>query len=152
MVDIIHRVGIRAPISRVYEAVATVQGVAGWWSEEANGVSEPGGRIDINFRAASGEVLGGMEMVVTTLTPDNEVRWRFEAGPQEWIGTDAVFNLSQDGEYTVVRFGHLNWREQVEFTAHCCTKWATFLLSLKDFVETGQGRPAPHDLKIDNWN
>jgi len=31
-------------------------------------------------------------------------------------------------------------------------KWATFLLSLKDLVETGKGKPAPDDLKIDNWN
>jgi len=31
-------------------------------------------------------------------------------------------------------------------------KWATFLLSLKDFVETGQGKPSPADVKIDNWN
>lgn len=152
MVDIIHKVGIRAPISRVYEAVATVQGVAGWWSEETRGVSEPGGRIDIHFRTPSGEILGGMEMVVTTLAPDSEVRWRFESGPQEWIGTDAVFKLSRDGEYTIVQFGHLNWREQVEFTAHCSTKWATFMMSLKDYVEKGEGRPAPRDVKIDNWN
>ncbi len=28
-------------------------------------------------------------------------------------------------------------------------KWATFLLSLKDYVETGRGRPFPNDLKIE---
>jgi len=31
-------------------------------------------------------------------------------------------------------------------------KWATFLLSLREYVETGTGKPSPHDLKIDNWN
>ena len=36
--------------------------------------------------------------------------------------------------------------------AHCSTKWATFLLSLRDLAETGQGRPAPHDLRIGNWH
>jgi hypothetical protein len=40
----------------------------------------------------------------------------------------------------------------VEFMGHCSTKWATFLLSLRDLVETGQGKPAPHDLKISNWH
>jgi hypothetical protein len=44
------------------------------------------------------------------------------------------------------------WREEVEFMAYCSTKWATFLLSLRDLVETGTGKPAPHDLKIDDWN
>jgi hypothetical protein len=27
-------------------------------------------------------------------------------------------------------------------------KWATFLLSLKNLLETGKGRPAPNDLQI----
>ena len=36
--------------------------------------------------------------------------------------------------------------------AHCSMKWATFLLSLRKLVETGQGAPAPDDLEIGNWN
>jgi hypothetical protein len=36
--------------------------------------------------------------------------------------------------------------------AHCSMKWATFMLSLRELVETGKGRPSPVDLKIDNWN
>jgi len=36
--------------------------------------------------------------------------------------------------------------------AHCSMKWATFLLSLREFVETGTGKPSPRDIKIDNWN
>jgi hypothetical protein len=59
---------------------------------------------------------------------------------------------TQDGDMTVLLFGHRNWREPIEFTAHCSMKWAVFLLSLRDFVETGKGRPSPNDLKIDNWN
>jgi hypothetical protein len=35
---------------------------------------------------------------------------------------------------------------------HCSTKWAVFLMSLKALVETGNGTPAPGDVKIDNWN
>jgi hypothetical protein len=31
-------------------------------------------------------------------------------------------------------------------------KWATFLLSLREWVETGAGRPSPYDLKIDDHN
>jgi hypothetical protein len=36
--------------------------------------------------------------------------------------------------------------------AHCSMKWATFLLSLRELLETGAGKPSPNDLKIDNWN
>ena len=34
---------------------------------------------------------------------------------------------------------------------HCSTKWAAYLMSLKELVETGQGAPAPNDVQISNW-
>lgn len=150
--DIIHRVGIKAPVSSVYAALATIEGVAGWWTRETRGVSTPGGRIEVLFATPAGQRLGGMHMEVLALDADRRVHWRFQDGPAEWIGTDAIFNLSRDGDYTIVRFAHRNWREAVEFTEHCSTKWATFLLSLKQLVETGQGRPAPDDVWIGNWH
>jgi hypothetical protein len=80
------------------------------------------------------------------------VQWRIKSGPPEWIGTDITFDLKQEGDTTIVLFGHKNWRDPAEFMAHCSMKWATFLLSLRELVETGRGKPAPDDLKIDNWN
>ena len=152
MVDIIHRVGIKAPLARVYDAVATVEGVAGWWTRETTGVSKPGGTIDVEFLTSEGKRIGAMTMEVVALEPNKKVHWRFTAGPDEWIGTDATFDLEREGDYTIVLFGHRNWREAVEFTSHCSTKWATFMLSLKALAETGEGKPSPNDVKIDNWN
>jgi hypothetical protein len=31
---------------------------------------------------------------------------------------------------------------------HCSTKWAVFLLSLMNWLERGEGRPVPYDVKI----
>jgi uncharacterized protein YndB with AHSA1/START domain len=151
MVDIIHRIGITAPAGNVYDAIASVDGVAGWWTRETSGTSQVGESFSVIFR--DGEVeKGRMEMEVVELNRASGVRWRVMDGPAEWIGTDVTFELTQEGDCTVVLFGHRNWREAVEFTAHCSMKWATFLLSLRALVESGQGRPAPDDLKIDNWN
>ena len=108
MIDIIHRVGIRARPSRVYAALSTIEGVAGWWTKETSGVSKPGGTIDFQFSSPSGERIGGMTMEVLGLDPDKEVHWRCNAGPEEWIGTDVVFKLTQDGDYTIV---HLRSQE-----------------------------------------
>ena len=91
-------------------------------------------------------------MEVQELIPEKNVRWRCIAGPDEWIGTDITFDLSQADDQTILIFGHRNWKEQVEFMAHCSMKWAVFLLSLRDYVETGKGKPSPNDMKIDNWN
>jgi uncharacterized protein YndB with AHSA1/START domain len=152
MVDIIHRVGIKAPVSNVYAALSTVEGVAGWWTTDTTGVSKSGGHIDVRFLSPGGKEIGSMNMEVMELDPNKKVHWRFKSGPAEWVGTNVIFNLSQDGEYTIVLFGHKNWREADEFTSHCSMKWATFMLSLKDLVETGKGKPSPNDMKIDNWN
>jgi uncharacterized protein YndB with AHSA1/START domain len=149
--DIIHRIGIKAPPTKVYEAVATTQGVAGWWTRDTRGTAKVGGKVNVRFRR-DGKEIGAMDFEVTKLEPHRVVNWRFLDGPPEWVGTDVTFDLSQDGDTTILNFGHRNWREPVEFMAHCSTKWAVFLLSLRELVETGQGKPAPEDLKIDNWN
>ncbi|BFU93354.1 MAG: Activator of Hsp90 ATPase 1 family protein [Nitrospira sp.] len=152
MVDIMHRVGIKAPVAKVYAALSTVDGVTGWWTKHTSGSSKIGGTIEVCFHSTDGKEIGSMVMEVTALDADKTVRWRVASGPEEWMGTDVIFNLSQEGEYTIVLFAHKNWREASAFTSHCSMKWATFLLSLRDLVETGKGKPSPHDIKIDNWN
>ncbi len=152
MVDIVHRVGIKAPASRVYAALSTIDGLAGWWTTATSGRSKVGGTIAFRFQSPSGEEIGGFDTEVLELTPEQKVRWLVKGGPDEWIGTEIAFTLSRQDDHTIVLFGHRGWREEVEFMAHCSTKWATFLVSLRDFVETGKGQPAPHDLKISNWH
>ena len=49
-------------------------------------------------------------------------------------------------------FRHEGWREPVEFMSHCSTKWATYLVSLKQLLETGTGAPDPRDLLISDWH
>ena len=152
MVDIIHRIGIRSSAAKVYEAISTIKGISHWWTEEVEGDERIKGKIEFTFRSESGDIKGKMAMEVQELNPQKSIRWRCVDGPAEWIGTDVTFDLSQQDGQTIVIFGHRNWREAVEFTAHCSMKWAVFLLSLREFVETGKGKPSPHDLKIDNWN
>jgi len=152
VIDIIHRVGIKAPAAKVYAALSTIDGLAGWWTRATTGSSQVGETINFRFHTPAGDEIGGFDMDVLELVPEQKVRWRVESGPAEWVGTDIEFVLSRQDEHTIVMFGHRQWREEVEFTSHCSTKWATFLLSLRDLVETGKGQPAPEDLKIGNWH
>jgi len=152
MVDIIHRIGIRSSAGQVYKALSTIQGLANWWTEEVEGEEKIGGRIKFTFRSEAGDVKGQMVMEVLELTQQQAVRWQCVDGPAEWIGTSITFDLSQQDDQIIIIFGHRNWREGIEFTAHCSMKWAVFLLSLREYVEKGKGKPSPYDLKIDNWN
>ena len=151
MVDILHRVGIKAPLREVYKALSTAEGVASWWTTNTTGQSKLG--EDLTFRFMDGErVRGEFVMRVLELMPDKRVLWEVVSGPDEWIATRISFDLLQDGEYVIVLFRHQGWKDPVEFMHHCSTKWAVFLMSLKSLLETGQGQPSPHDVKIDNWN
>jgi len=150
--SIVHRIGINAPRAKVYEALATVEGIASWWTRDATGESKIGDLIQVRFHSKDGAEVGAMDIRVVTLEPDYRVVWRFESGPDEWVGTEVTFALKPEAEQTIVLFSHSHWRETVEFTAHCSMKWAIFLLSLKQLVENGSGLPSPDDVKIDNWN
>ncbi len=147
MVDILHRVGARGVTpGAVYEAIATIDGLRGWWTEHTTGSAEVGGVILFRFGP------GDIEMKVTELVPDELVRWEVVGGPAEWIGTTVEFRIARSGDHTIVLFRHAGWAEPVEFMYHCSTKWASFLLSLTELVETGSGHPAPRDVQISDWH
>lgn len=152
MANIIHRIGVKSSPEKVYKALSTIGGVAHWWTEEAEGDENIGGKIQFTFRTDTGDIKGQMTMEVQQLEPQKNVRWRCVDGPPEWIGTDITFDLSVQNGQTIIIFGHRNWKEEIEFMAHCSMKWAVFLLSLRNYVETGKGEPSPYDLKIDDWN
>lgn len=152
MVNIKHRVGIKAASQKVYEAIATVKGISDWWTKDTTGKSEIGKTIVVRFHTPEGKEVGSMDIEVQNLKPEKNVRWKFISGPAEWIGTEVIFDIHEEENYTIVLFSHINWAEEVEFKSHCSMKWAIFLLSLKQLVETGEGKPSPNDIKIDNWN
>ena len=145
MSDIRHRVAISAPLESVYEAVATPEGLAEWWTRDGvRGESREGSRLRFFF----GQPEPAAVMEVTRLDPDGQVSWNCIEGADEWVGTTITFDLTQADNETVVLFTHADWRSPSEFMAHCSARWAYFLLSLKSYQETGTGTPFPEDLKF----
>jgi uncharacterized protein YndB with AHSA1/START domain len=148
MVDILHRVGMKTESpQKVYDALTTVDGLAGWWTDDTKGSGEVGGILQFRFPP-----LDGFDMEVVEATPSERVTWRVADGPEEWIGTTIEWRLRQDDEYTIVLFRHEGWQEPGEFMHHCSTKWGSYLLSMKSLVETGEGAPAPRDVQISDWH
>src|SRR5690242_6154658 len=67
-----HRIGVETPIEAFYDAVATHDGVAGWWTRQIEGESRVSGQLAFFF--------GGDEpsavMDVVELTAPQRVVWR----------------------------------------------------------------------------
>lgn len=143
MPDILHKVGIKASPAATYKALSALDGLAGWWTTDTTGESKPGGVLHFRFGDR-----GFIDMKVLDLAPGKRVLWEVTDGPGVWIGTRVSFDLIKDGDFTTVLFKHQGWKEAGEFMHHCTTKWGTFLMSLKSFVESGNGAPYPNDVHV----
>lgn len=145
MAEINHRAGIAASVSDVYQALTTDEGLSRWWTTDTRGAGEVGSVIRFRFDG------GGPDFEVVELQPDRLVRWKHSGEvPAAWMGTGISFRLDAGEQQACVRFVHDNWAEASDFMAHCSTKWAVFLLSLKAALETGAGSPFPRDVHIDH--
>ena len=49
MVDILHRIGVTSSPEDVYAALTTIDGLAGWWTEDHEGDADAGGVIEFRF-------------------------------------------------------------------------------------------------------
>jgi uncharacterized protein YndB with AHSA1/START domain len=145
MAEINHQVGIKAPPKKIFELLTTDRGLSQWWTNDVSGAGEVGSVIAFRFGG------GGPDFSVAELAPNRLVRWKHHGNmPDQWEGTEVLFEISEDGSQSLVRFTHANWKEPTDFLAHCSTKWAVFLLSLKDALELGKGRPYPDDIHINH--
>ena len=146
MPDIPHKVGIKSSsLAVVYKALTTIEGLSAWWTSTTDGETAIGGVLKFRFGN------GGFDMEVLALDPARRVLWQVIDGPEEWIGTRISFDLEQRGDWTIVLFRHMGWKEPVEFMHHCSTMWAVFLLSLKSLLETGRATSWPNEIKLDSW-
>ena len=145
MPDILHRVAAKSSPKNTYRALSTREGLAGWWTTDTQGSFDVGGVIQFRFGDR-----GYIEMKVLELDPARRVLWRVVGGPPDWIGSTVSFDLTEEDDFTVIRFKHQGWKEPIEFMHHCSTKWALFLMSMKSLVETGKGAPYPNDIHISN--
>jgi len=148
MAEIRHRVGMKATPERVYNALATTDGLAAWWTDDVRGDAQQGGTLKFYFW---GQPEPSAIMDVVETTPTERVQWSCVEGPDEWKGTALSFELSPGENETVLLFTHADWREPSEFMSHCSTKWGYHLLGMKAWAESGDPAPYPMDGKISTW-
>lgn len=144
MAEINHRIGVASSAEQVYQALTTNEELAKWWTWDVTGAGPVGSVIQFRFHGK------GPDFCVVELQPDRLVRWRHSGEmPGEWKGTEISFSIEPENDQTFIRFRHSGWAGASDFLAHCSTKWAVFLLSLKSVLETGKGHPFPDDVHID---
>lgn len=126
---------IKAPISKVYEALTTREGLGSIWTTDLMVENEVGAVSDFGF-GEDDRVL----MQIVELIENKRIEWLCTHSDPEWIGTGVSFELfERKNGATAIVLKHFNWRELTEFYQWCNYNWAMFLLSLKDYCEKGKG-------------
>lgn len=145
MATIYHKVGIKASPEVIYQALTTDKGLSGWWTSTTEGAGDVRSIIDFKFNETV------VQFRVKELIQNKKVVWKHLGEmPPEWADTEISFGFELTDEQVLLHMKHSNWQDQTPFYAHCNLKWATFLLSLKDLLEKGQGKPFPNDVQIDH--
>ena len=138
MASILLRVPLEGDEAAAYKAVATSDGVNGWWSNHTEG---PDG-VGSTMRVAFPEAPITFDFTVTDEAPDKRVVWHCESGPPEWVGTDVSFELQRDADGNLsVLFTHAGWQSTDESFPFIAYSWAQILPRLKELVETGDANP-----------
>jgi uncharacterized protein YndB with AHSA1/START domain len=140
MADIFHQIPINASPDKVYAALATQKGLAGWWTADTTADEKVGGKAEFGF-----ENRGMMfRMRIDELVPGKRVVWSCYGDQPEWNGTTLTWTIAPENGATVLRFNR-RWKAQTDMVAICNSTWGELMYRIKDYVE---GRnPGPHWMK-----
>jgi uncharacterized protein YndB with AHSA1/START domain len=143
--DYIDRFLIKAPIDAVYTALATREGIRGWWKTDAevDRDAEVGGTIHLQWSETS-----WTDLRIERLEPSHAVEWlctgchvsAFDP-PDEWVGTRIEFTLTEISGGTRLEIVH-HGLAALECVETCERGWTFHLrTSLRALLEQGVGEP-----------
>ena len=129
---------------KIYNAL--INGIPLWWTEMFEGSSNHKGDI-FTIRFGSNVY---KTMRVENLSYDTIVHWHVTdsliAIPElknqtEWIGTDIIWEITENEDGTSLHLTHIGLNPDVECYNICTSGWQQFVESLKSYVEAGKGSP-----------
>ncbi|MCI0693112.1 ester cyclase [candidate division KSB1 bacterium] len=137
MKTILHTVDINATLTQVFQALATENGLKGWWTTKVKADIRVGGIVDFTF----GKTFNP-DMKITALEDPKVVAWKCVGGHAPWTDNTFRFAIESRGEGCVLFFRHEYARElNDEEYGRYNYNWGYYLDSLRLLVETGRGKP-----------
>ena len=130
------------------EAFNAINNVRGWWSEEIEGSTD---KLNEEFTYHYEDVHRS-KMKIIELIPNKKVAWlvldnyfNFTRDKSEWIGTKIIFDITEKGDKTEIRFTH-EGLVQYECFEICRDAWTNYIQnSLRLLITTGKGMPNGKD-------
>lgn len=156
MATLHHQVWINAPVARIYEALATAEGLGRWWAPHTT--SHPAGSLVLAHDPGGDH--GQVQMKVLDATANWRIEWEIishhpERSPASaWTGTHIVFEITEqdnpglwrgitddEPKLAVLEFRHSGWDEDSEYFGFCNFAWGETLAMLKRWCESEPDAP-----------
>jgi len=138
-----HQVGIVGDVNDIYLAIHEPRRLSRWWASKASGFPQQGQILNLEFAE-----LVTLSFKLENLKDNALVHLHCVTGPGAWNNSNLIFSLKPDDNQVWVKLEHENPDASEDDFLYFSTKWTCYLLSLRDLIETGQGRPYPNDIKI----
>lgn len=127
------------------EVFNAINNVRGWWSAEIEGDTE---KLNDEFDYHYQDVHRCKMKIIESVT-NKKVVWlvlenyfSFTTDKSEWIGTKAIFEITEQGNKTQLRFTHEGLVPEYECYSACVNGWTQYIQhSLPALITTGKGQP-----------
>ena len=129
--------------SRVFSALTTLEGIAGWWTSKVRGSGLTGDQIDLGFVGLDEHIT----MAVESAVADRTVTWRCDrhTGHPEWVGTRITFQIDPTlSNGTKLSVTHIGLFPSLKCYEQCFAGWEHFLRSIQGYAENDHGMPFDH--------
>ena len=130
---------IDAPVVRVYEAIATADGISSWWDKQTPKQTERG----LVLEHYPGPEHGTVQLRVVELIPNQRIEWEcISTHPASspafaWTGTHFIFELAERSvDSTALDFRQTGYDERSRFFETNSAAWWEVLQNLKRVVES----------------
>jgi uncharacterized protein YndB with AHSA1/START domain len=132
---------LAASRDEAFAAIATLDGLRGWWTAIVTGSPESGGELRFGFTGLDEHIV----MRVDAYERPAELRWTclVHTSAGAWRDTRLSFALVDHGPNCMLSFRHDGILPDL-----VAPGWARFLASLQTLVERGEGMPYGHAAAI----
>src|SRR5574342_510466 len=133
MKTIQHELHIDAPVARVYEAIATADGISTWWDKQTPKQTDRGLVLEHN----PGPEHGIVQLRVVDRVPNERGEWECisrhpaSSPASAWTGTHFIFELSDRAGGTELTFRQTGYDEKSAFFNTNAAAWEKVLQNLK---------------------
>lgn len=137
MKTILHVVNIQKDSMAVFEAITTTNGLSNWWSTKVSANEKVGGIVEFTFR---GDFNPDMEILA--MNKPKLLKWKCVSGHEPWENNTFLFALTAQGNTTQLKFIQVYAIELSDEQYGIYNfNWGYYLQSLKEYCETGIGKP-----------